>query len=237
MHRVFCIFYFSIAVSCSNGKTSILSEPSGAEVWLHPSRGEKTSLGQTPLEIATSSLSHSDGEFANILVEKEGFIPNGLMLPMVNDNHIYEIKLTLKSLKSWVNEHPNLTDCLIKSEREKNNQRIGKIISEFSSKSICAQFSGNKLQRLAKGIAHSQSLIVKKSFDEAKTTLETLSTEFPQVSVIYDLRANIAYIQKNYRSALIYYRKSMIIDPTNLQTQKMVDRINQLNPNNSIGDP
>lgn len=230
-------FFLTIVISCSSGKTIILSEPSGAEVWLHPSRGEKTSLGQTPLEIPTSSLSQSDDNFANILVEKEGFIPNTFILPMVNDDHIYEVKLTLESLDSWANAHPNLTRCLLKSEREENNQHMAKIISEFSSKSICSQFSGDKLQKLAKGIAHSQSLIVKKKFEEAKTILGTLSSEFPQISVIYDLRANIAYIQKNYRSALIYYRKSMKIDPTNFQTQKMVDRIKQLTPNTSIGEP
>lgn len=86
----------------------------------------------------------------------------------------------------------------------------------------------NRHEKLAKGIARAHSLITRKKFTEAEALLINLTNDYPHVSVGYDLLGNISYLQKDLRRAVGFYEKSLQINPENLETKQVVDRIKSM---------
>lgn len=87
--------------------------------------------------------------------------------------------------------------------------------------------SANRLEKLAREIVTSHNLIGQKRFREAELILQSLTREYPVVSVTYDLLGNIAYLEKNRPLALKHYEKSLKLNPENSETQNMVDRLKE----------
>lgn len=85
--------------------------------------------------------------------------------------------------------------------------------------------SGPRLERLARDIVRAHNLIGKKSFGEARSILTSLSSEYPYVSVTYDLLGNVSYLERDSDRALSYYEKSLSLNPENIETRRMVERL------------
>lgn len=79
--------------------------------------------------------------------------------------------------------------------------------------------------QLAKGIADSASLVQRRRLDEATRLLEDLAIKFSTVTVIHDLLGNVYYLQRNMARALDSYRRSYRLEPNNIETLRMIERI------------
>ncbi len=84
------------------------------------------------------------------------------------------------------------------------------------------------VEKIARGIATVQALMNRNSYDEARVKLVTLLNEYPSVSVLHDLMGNVNYVSRNLEAALASYQRSLSIDPSNLDTQRMVNKIKSI---------
>ena len=84
------------------------------------------------------------------------------------------------------------------------------------------------VEKIARGIANVQSLVQANNLTEAQGKITLLLDEYPNVSVLHDLMGNVQYISKNLEGALNAYQKSLNIDPSNVDTQRMVNKIRSI---------
>ena len=68
-------------IGCASGQVRITSSPTGADVSYSEDGGNKTSLGQTPLNIDAKLLSNSSAEHIQIEVSKDGYSPEVILVP------------------------------------------------------------------------------------------------------------------------------------------------------------
>lgn len=80
-------------------------------------------------------------------------------------------------------------------------------------------------ERLAKLVVQAHSLTAAKRYPEAERVLNGVLQDYPQVSVGHDLMGNVAYLQKDLKTALRHYEKSLQLSPENAETRLMVDRL------------
>jgi TolA-binding protein len=83
-------------------------------------------------------------------------------------------------------------------------------------------------EKVAKAVAAAQSLIQSRNYDLAERQLVNLQTDFPNVSVVYDLLGNVSYLRRDFPEALRFYRKSLSISPGNPETSRMVDKLSRI---------
>jgi hypothetical protein len=81
------------------------------------------------------------------------------------------------------------------------------------------------MQKLARGTASVQHHIGSAKFNEALNQINPLINEFPNVSVLHDLKGNILYLTKDLMGALGSYDRSYQLDPSNTDTQRIRTRI------------
>lgn len=92
----------------------------------------------------------------------------------------------------------------------------------------------SRQEKLAKNIALSNNLINKKRYEEAERVLSSVADDFPYVSVTYDLLGNIAYLRRDFRSAINYYEKSFQINPENSESKTMIDKLKRMTNSGEI---
>ena len=80
-------------------------------------------------------------------------------------------------------------------------------------------------EKLAKLVVQAHSLTSAKRYQEAERVLNGVLQDYPQVSVGHDLMGNVAYLQKDLKTALRHYEKSLQLSPENAETRQMVDRL------------
>ena len=83
----------------------------------------------------------------------------------------------------------------------------------------------SRQERLAKNLTRSSNLINKKRYVEAEQILVETVRDFPHVSVGYDLLGNVSYLQRDFRAALNYYKKSFQLNPENSETKFIIDKL------------
>lgn len=86
----------------------------------------------------------------------------------------------------------------------------------------------SRYERLAKNIAKANNLISNKRYSEADAMLLNLINDYPYVSVGYDLLGNISYLQKDFKRAIGYYQKSLELNPENVETKQVLDRLRSM---------
>lgn len=112
--------------------------------------------------------------------------------------------------------------------------RINLNLQQTELPKVC-QNQSDSINSLAKGIADSASLVQRKKMDEAIRILEDLSSKFGTVPVVHDLLGNVYYLQRNLDRALESYRRSNKLNPNNIDTIRMIERIEQLQGRGSAG--
>lgn len=85
-----------------------------------------------------------------------------------------------------------------------------------------------RYERLAKNIAKANNLINNKKYAEADSILVNLTNDYPYVSVGFDLLGNISYLQKDFKRAIGYYQKSLELNPENVETKQVLDRLRSM---------
>ena len=86
----------------------------------------------------------------------------------------------------------------------------------------------SRYERLAKNIAKANNLISRKKYSEADSLLVNLTNDYPYVSVGFDLLGNISYLQKDFKRAIGYYQKSLELNPENVETKQVLDRLRSM---------
>lgn len=84
------------------------------------------------------------------------------------------------------------------------------------------------VEKISKGIADSQSMVKSGNLQGALARLTALINEYPNITVLHDLLGNVHYISKNLDAALTSYQRSLNLDPTNADTQRMVNKIREI---------
>lgn len=98
-----CIINFVFFCGCSTPSFVVKSDPLQADVFIQdPKSGDKKPIGKTPLQLPMSEIkktlgnSVSPGEFFNVIVEKQGFLPQTYAVPATKFGTMivqYDIKL------------------------------------------------------------------------------------------------------------------------------------------------
>lgn len=86
----------------------------------------------------------------------------------------------------------------------------------------------SRLEKLSKTLTRATSAIHSKKYSEAEIMLNNLVSDFPSVSVVYDLLGNVYYLQKNMKEALRFYQRSYQINPENVETKNIIDRLSRM---------
>lgn len=85
--------------------------------------------------------------------------------------------------------------------------------------------SATRLEKLARELVSAHNLMTQKRFPQAQLILMSLTRDYPSVSVSYDLLGNISYLQKDSPKALEFYERSLRINPENVETKNMINRL------------
>lgn len=78
-----------------------------------------------------------------------------------------------------------------------------------------------KIDELIEGLFDSQRLIRTKNYGEAMKKLDDLEDKFSQFSSVFEVKASVFYLQKDFPQALSFYRKAFNINPDNLDAYRM----------------
>lgn len=81
------------------------------------------------------------------------------------------------------------------------------------------------LQKVSSQVAYSLELIKNKEYDNAERNLLNLQTQFPNVATIHELLGNVYYLRKDLSKAYSSYKKALILNPNNLDTTRMIQKI------------
>jgi tetratricopeptide (TPR) repeat protein len=85
--------------------------------------------------------------------------------------------------------------------------------------------SNQRLEKLSNKIAEAQKFTHSKNYKRAETVLLQLIEEYADISVPYDLLANIYYLSGNSNKALYYYEKASGLAPGNSQREFVIRKI------------
>lgn len=86
----------------------------------------------------------------------------------------------------------------------------------------------SRQEKLAQQLVGAQNLIVSKKYSDAESILSGVTREFPHVSVTYDLLGNVSYLRRDLSRALNYYERSLKLNPDNIETKNMVQKLRSL---------
>ncbi|NDD90806.1 tetratricopeptide repeat protein [bacterium] len=97
-------------------------------------------------------------------------------------------------------------------------------LKEASLPQSCAQ-QDLSLNEIASGVAQAQYFLSKRNYDESRRKIQELINKFPSVAALHTLLGNLFYIQKDFQSALEAYRRSKRIQPDNVETTRMIEKL------------
>lgn len=106
-----------------------------------------------------------------------------------------------------------------------------KLKESSSAKEI---ISNEKLEKISSKVAEAQRHSFSKNYSKAEQILLNMIDEYPDISVPYDLLANIYYITNATNKALYYYQKAKVISPRNAKRDFIINKLKR--NSNNMGD-
>jgi len=85
--------------------------------------------------------------------------------------------------------------------------------------------SNQKLEKISSKIAEAQQYSFSKNFRRAEDILLKLIDDYPEVSVPYDLIANVYYLSNDIDKAIYYYEKAKQISPGNIKRDYLLNKL------------
>lgn len=154
------------------------------------------------------------------VIEKDGSIKSLGQTPLVIDND----KLFHNEMVHIVFSHKEYEDKNFVLVRPEGNMRMNvsaKLKKEYKEDTnFMAQ-----IDKVSSEVAKIQNNINIKNYENAKLMAKRLITTYPELSVAYDLLANIHFLQNNKKRALYYYRKADELSPNNFKRKKIMRKI------------
>jgi len=107
---------------------------------------------------------------------------------------------------------------------------LGRIQAKLSDDAVSktCQDAGNSLTETTDAVANVQRMIYKKNYNEAERMLNTFTSRYPAVPVFHSLLGNVHYLQKDLDRALAAYQRSNSLQPQNLETSRMIEKIKSI---------
>lgn len=98
------IFVFAIMAlmlsACTSAALKVTSTPEKAEVWISSEREQPQKVGETPLYIDRSSISKGAGKQLTVKIQKDGFLPETVVMPISSMGDGIEISAKLSESKA-----------------------------------------------------------------------------------------------------------------------------------------
>jgi tetratricopeptide (TPR) repeat protein len=85
------------------------------------------------------------------------------------------------------------------------------------------------LDEVISGLFESQRLVKSKRYEEALSLLAKLEEKAPYISIIYELRGGVYFIQKNYTGALEAFSLALKYNPKNVEARRLKNALQELN--------
>ncbi len=183
-------------VGCQQASIKITSVPTAAMVSMYnPVTSTYQQVGVTPI-----NLSAVEG------------IP-----PEIAENDIWSIRL---DHSGYVIEHIFVEKSL--NQKIEVNAKL-KVNAEWTDKqntllSDMADWIGITIQRINMAINN-------KKFKEALDLTEQLIARYPKAAIFYDIKGTIYYLSKELDYAISSYRKSLELNPDNVETRKLLEKL------------
>ena len=105
--------------------------------------------------------------------------------------------------------------------------QVNFVLSQTELPKIC-NTNNDIASEIARGVTEISSLIQRKRYQDANGLLQSLIVKYPGLSVLYDLKGNIAFLQKNLTVALDAFKQSNSMAPNNPATLNMIERLQTL---------
>lgn len=93
--------------------------------------------------------------------------------------------------------------------------------------------SNQKLEKISNKVAEAQKYSFAKNYQRAENILLNIIDEYPDISVPYDLLANIYYLSNDMNKALYYYEKAKNIAPGNTKRDYIINKLKRRTRGNS----
>ena len=190
--------------ACSSGQLIIDSLPQGGSVFLRTSGDSYEKLGQTPYIRLMSDITSIrwTNDSLSLEIRKEGFVPKSLVITDPHSSSDIKITTSLRKLDEQLRE-------LLKSEVSRDDDGN---LTHIPIKGV---------NLLMDEIFEAQRLIRVSRFSDARQKLNSIQEQNPNLSIVYELRGGLFYLQKDYVSALDDYTEAVKYNPNNLQTINM----------------
>ncbi len=189
-----------IFAGCARTLINVTSVPEGAEVVAAAASGKNQVLGKTPLTVQVTDEMMGSASVLNLIIRKDAYVAQSLLIPRSIGPATHDVSIQLVEFAS-----------LAGVPRESDAQ--------------CAASSADQAQKIARGVAEAQSLIASKNFDSAIVKLTVMTSQHPNIAVIFDLLGNANFLQGRYQDALAAYDRSFRLDPENLEASRMIRRV------------
>lgn len=88
----------------------------------------------------------------------------------------------------------------------------------------CTQVMDN-INEITRHMGQVVKLTTRRKYSEAETTAIELITKYPELALGYDLLGNAYYLNRKLQPALDAYKKSIALNPRNVETQRMVEKL------------
>lgn len=179
---------------CGTAKVKVVSQPDKANVAVVTAAGEEKSIGTTPLEMETNKLHEACGDTSG---------PCRLMVSKkgyARESLFVGATYFRQNFSARVKLEPT-TEWL---DLEKSDTFLG------------------RLNDVAHYTAKLQEQTLKGDYSAALETAKHFVSSHPKVSVAWDLLGNIYYLKKMYGQAGDAYKRSLALNPNNVETQKIV---------------
>jgi tetratricopeptide (TPR) repeat protein len=172
------------------------SQPKEAKISFYsPSSKSYVDLGKTPLEL-------SPAQIKEIMKQNEDFV----VLKITKSGYAVESLVLDLSNRYRVQYNADL-----------------KPLEQWHNKE--AEVSSIAANSLAMKIQSIYQQLVKKDLDKALQNTTNLIEQFPKAHVFYDIKGSIQYLQGKKQESMVSYKKSLSLNPDNLQAQKMLQKI------------
>ncbi len=192
--------------ACVGSSLRVDGQPAAAEVSIVISGQPPKKLGVTPLSLNENSLD-TRGEPFELIISKDGFYTENILVGPSLPSRSTDIKIALKAMADGKVDEAVL-QRIAQTQRSAVNDEV--------------------LQKVASGVAQTLRFLTVKQYDQAEQTLAVLITQYPSVPTLQELMGNIYYLKKELPKALTYYRKALELNPSNFETQRMVNKIEMI---------
>lgn len=216
MHFHILTALIAVVISgCASGTLYVNTGQDEVEVFVRQGNATKaTSIGTTPLQTPTKGVVTKSGVKSGLVLElrKEGFLTKEIYLPDLGGANKIEIRTSLT---------PEPKPEAVEGEKEEEARSPAAIEAELMGKLQEKVNRTEETNQLFDQVFEIKRLISTGQMQDAEGRIDTLKQTYPDLSILYEMRGGIAFMNKDYQRALEEYTLALQVHPENLQVLNM----------------